>query len=342
MKILVGMSGGVDSSYVAMKLIGAGHEVVGAHLVMHEYADIEAARSAAEMLGVELAIIDCRDRFDKIVRENFISEYKNGRTPNPCVICNPTVKFFALAEYARENGFDRIATGHYARVVKDEKFDTPRHFIEVARDITKDQSYMLYRLPEDILSLLMLPLGEELKSDIREMVQGSEFSSLDRRDSQEICFLPDGGYAEYIEAVSGECPRGSFIDAEGRVLGQHKGIIRYTVGQRKGLGISLGERAFVTEIDPIDNTVKLESSPRLAREVNIEDIVLALPDAPESCSGRYEVKIRYAAKPAPATVTFSARSASILFDEPQKSVTPGQSAVIYEQGRVIGGGIIYR
>ena len=342
MKILVGMSGGVDSSYVAMKLIEAGHEVVGAHLIMHEYADIDAAESAAKMLGISLVTIDCRERFDRIVRENFISEYKMGRTPNPCVICNPTVKFFALAEYAREHGFDKIATGHYARVELVEKSDTPHHMIAVARDISKDQSYMLYRLPEDILSILMLPLGEELKSDIRERVQESEFSSLDRRDSQEICFLPDGGYAEYIESCTGECPRGSFIDAEGRALGEHKGIIRYTVGQRKGLGISLGERVFVTEIDPIANTVRLESAPRLAREVNIEDVVISLPDSHDAWEGRFDVKIRYAARPAPATVSFDGKRASILFDEPQRSVTPGQSAVIYKEGRVIGGGIIHR
>ena len=175
MKILVGMSGGVDSSYVAMKLIEAGHEVVGAHLIMHEYADIDAAESAAKMLGISLVNIDCRERFDRIVRENFISEYKMGRTPNPCVICNPTVKFFALAEYAREHGFDKIATGHYARVELVEKSDTPHHMIAVARDISKDQSYMLYRLPEDMTSTLVIMAP----SDAIVKVNGKTLNSTD-------------------------------------------------------------------------------------------------------------------------------------------------------------------
>ena len=338
MKILVGMSGGVDSSFAAAMLIEQGNEVEGAYLVMHEHAEPELAISAAETLGIPMRIIDCRGAFDSVVRSNFVSEYKNGRTPNPCIICNPLVKFAALRDEAKRGGFDAIATGHYARVHTIKTINGEEHAIGVAKDVAKDQSYMLYRLGEDILSLLVLPLSETVKSDMRDNIRGSELSSFDRKDSQEICFLPNGGYAEYIEAVSGECPRGYFVSPDGKRLGEHKGIIRYTLGQRKGLGVSLGERAFVTDIDPVANTVCLDIAPKMSKCIKVEG--LHLSSAFGEVSGRYDVKIRYAAKPAPATVVACQGGAEIIFDEPQRSVTPGQSAVFYRGGIVVGGGFI--
>lgn len=340
MRVLVGMSGGVDSSYAALKLIEEGYEVEGAYLVMHEYADGQAAEYAAKKLGIPLTVIDCRERFDKIVREDFVSEYKNGRTPNPCIVCNPLVKFAALAEYARDNGFDRIATGHYARISEKRCGDRVYHALEVAKDASKDQTYMLYRLGEDVLSMLILPLGDLTKAEVRDFIKESEFSEFDRADSQEICFIPDGKYADYIEERAGKCPEGDFIDALGAAVGKHKGIIRYTVGQRKGLGVSLGERVFVTEIDPVANTVRLEPIPRMSRELLLDRLHLFSPDISAGAEGRFDVKIRYAAKLAPATVYFCDGGARVVFDEAQKSVTPGQSAVIYKGETVIGGGII--
>lgn len=338
MKILVGMSGGIDSSFAVMKLLREGHTVEGVYLIMHEYADPEPAKDAAKKLGIPLSVVDCRETFDKVVRTNFVSEYKMGRTPNPCIICNPDVKFSALASEAAVRGFDRIATGHYARVVRISDGKNTYSAIAAAQDAAKDQSYMLYRLPSEILDVLVLPLGDELKCNMRDYIKGSEFSSLDRKDSQEICFLPSGDYADYIDKVSGKCPSGYFIDARGEKIGEHKGITRYTIGQRKGLGISLGERAFVTEIDPVENTVRLESAPRMTSYVKLDGLHLCSPNG--AADGVYQVKVRYAARPASCTVRFDEDTAHVFFDEPQRSVTPGQSAVLYRAGIVVGGGFI--
>ena len=340
MRILVGMSGGIDSSYAAKKLIDEGHTVEGAYLEMHEYTSVDAARRAADMLGIPLHVIDCRGEFDRVVRENFVSEYRQGRTPNPCVICNPTVKFPCLLNYALEHGFDRIATGHYARIKAREAYGRVAYSLAKALDLGKDQSYMLYRLSDDILSHLLLPLGDECKSEIRESIRSSMLAALDRKDSQEICFIPDGDYAGYIEKVCGAPRKGSFIDATGRVLGEHSGITHYTVGQRKGLGISLGERVFVTEIDPVCNTVRLEREPALSSEAFLGDVVLDVK-ALERAHGVAEVKIRYAAKPVGAKVSvISDERVQIEFSEPVRSLTPGQSAVIYVGDDVVGGGVI--
>lgn len=338
MRILVGMSGGVDSSYAAARLLEEGHDVAGVYLVMHEYAEPEAAEAACKKLGIPFGVIDCREAFDTVVRADFISEYRNGRTPNPCIVCNPLVKFAALLAHARAHGFDAIATGHYATLHAFGVGSEIRHAIGVAKDAAKDQSYMLYRLPEEILSILVLPLAEQLKSNMRDSIKGSDLSGLDRKDSQEICFLPGGGYAEYIDSVAGKCITGNFIDSSGNIIGKHKGITRYTIGQRKGLGISLGERAFVTEIDPIANTVRLESAPRMSKSIRVDG--LHLSSAFEACDGRYDVKVRYSARPASAYVSFGLDGAEIEFDEPQRSVTPGQSAVFYRDGIVVGGGFI--
>lgn len=321
----------------ALKLIRSGEYVEGCALCMHEYTEIDAAREVADALGIKLNVVDCRETFDSVIRTNFVDEYSNARTPNPCILCNERVKFKMLADFALENGFDKIATGHYAHI---ENIDG-RLTLSVASDEGKDQTYMLYRLPQRILSMLVLPLSDMTKSEVRQMLREGGYEISDKPDSQEICFLPDGNYAEYVESVRGAFPHGDFIDERGVRLGEHNGIIRYTVGQRKGLGISLGERVFVTNIDPISNTVTLSKKMSGKTEILVEDV--AFMGIPECTSGELSVlvKVRYTAQPIPATVNFAAdNTARISFREPVKAA-PGQSAVAYDgQGRVLFGGFI--
>ena len=341
MRILIGMSGGLDSTYAALKLINEGHELVGAVAVMHEHTELGDARDAAEALGIELVEIDARERF-LAVKENFVNEYSNGRTPNPCVVCNPLVKFRVLADYAKEHGFDRIATGHYARLVKVEDGEGELYTFERSKDTRKDQTYMLHRLPQDILEMLVLPLADEIKTDVREKAKAAGLKAADQKDSQEICFIPDGDYASYIEGIKGEFPSGSFVLDDGTVIGKHKGLIRYTVGQRKGLGISFGERLFVGRIDALRNEVVLSREGSFSDRVTVGDVVFSGMRAPEAGEKRrVEVKLRYLAPLVPATAVFDGKGgAELLLDAPEKAVTPGQSAVMYSDGRVLCGGFI--
>jgi len=338
MRILVGMSGGFDSTLAAKRLIDEGHTVEGATLVMHDYTDTAAAEAACLKLGIPLHVIDCKELFANIVIENFKNEYKNGRTPNPCVICNPKVKFFALHRFAVESGFDRIATGHYARIQRVEVEGREYPTVAKARDTKKDQSYMLYRLPSEILDVLVLPLSDDVKSELREEVRGTELESFDRPDSQEICFIPSGDYAGYIEASGMSMPTGSFVDTDGKVLGEHKGILRYTVGQRKGLGISLGERVFVRSIDPVSNEIVLGTTPSETKTARLTGVHTPYPIGDNTF--RASVKIRYAAHTVDATVTIAKDTATVEFDTPVISLTPGQSAVFYDGDVVLGGGFI--
>ena len=336
MRILVGISGGVDSAYAAKKLLDEGHEVEGAVLIMHDFTELDAAREAASSVGIRLHEIDCQDAFGQI-KDNFVSEYVSGRTPNPCIICNERVKFKTLYDFAMENGFDAIATGHYARLVETEG----RFALATPEDMRKEQTYMLYRLPQSILSKLVLPLAEGTKTEIREQAMEQGISAANRSDSQEICFLPEGNHVEYIESVAGKCPEGNFVDNEGKILGRHKGIIHYTVGQRKGLGISLGERAFVTAIDPESNTVTLEPKMSGRDSLYIADIVYSGMKEPDSETEiELDVKLRYTAPLVRATVRlYPDRTARLSLPEPQK-FAPGQSAVLYRDGVVMLGGFI--
>ena len=275
MKILVGMSGGVDSAYAALKLKEEGHTVEGAVLLMHGYTELSAARQTADNLGIVLHVIDAQEKFKNTVIPNFISEYMAARTPNPCIVCNSDVKFRVLCDFAKENGFDMIATGHYSRIKKISTTHGVRYAVAEAQDLKKDQSYMLWRLPQDILSMTMFPLSETEKENTRIGAANASLSVADKAESQEICFIPDGDYAKYIEDRMGACPPGDFIDETGKVLGRHNGIIRYTVGQRKGLGIALGVRSFVSNIDPVNNTVTLTASLSERDELSVSDIVLS-------------------------------------------------------------------
>jgi tRNA-specific 2-thiouridylase len=338
MRVLLGMSGGLDSTYAAQRLIASGHTVAGAVLIMHEHTELEAARESARSLGIPLYEVDCRDRFREAVIANFASEYKRGRTPNPCIICNSEVKFRCLLEEADARGFDKIATGHYARVA----FDGERFCLYRGRDGKKDQSYVLFRLGADVLSRLLLPLGDMDKAGVREKARDLGLAAADREESQEICFIADGDYASYIEKNYGASPEGDFIDREGRILGRHRGILHYTVGQRRGLGIALGERMFVSEINPIDQTVRLEPGGRgQVSSFSVSDVRYSGISAPiEKTICVAQVKVRYLASPVGCTAYLYPDRAEVIPDAPIPAVTPGQSAVFFDGDRLLFGGFI--
>ncbi len=342
-RVLIGLSGGLDSTYAARVLTDEGYIVEGAVLKMHEYTETAAAELSAAELGIPLHIVDCTDAFSAAVKENFLDEYTRARTPNPCIVCNREVKFRFLLEYAEKNGFDKIATGHYARVVKLGDDGDARFAPAMAGDFAKDQAYMLYRLSQEQLSRLLLPLGDMKKSEVREEARRLGLSAAEKKDSLEICFIPDGDYASYVEKYRGSAPRGNFINNEGKILGTHEGITHYTVGQRKGLGIALGARAFVTKIDPNENSVTLGFEPEYSSIVHISDMVFSGLSRPASALEiKAFVKLRYQAKPTAADVLILPDgTAEIKLSEPQKSVTPGQSAVVYDsEGRILAGGFI--
>ena len=341
MKILLGLSGGVDSTYAALALKEAGHEVEAAVLLMHEYTSIDEAKESADSLGIPLHVIDVREEFENVVKSNFVKEYTNARTPNPCVVCNSEIKLYYLLKYAKENGFDRIATGHYAGIKRLTDGDGDFYGIVRGTDAKKDQTYMLWRLSQGILENLMLPLESFVKSEVREKTRENGLSAAERKDSQEICFLPDGNYAEYIESVNGKSEKGSFVDENGKVLGEHKGIIYYTVGQRRGLGISSTSRIFVTDIDPKTNTVTLSNNDSYANYVKISGIVYSgMREPSERCERVLSVKLRYAAPAVSAKIIFCGSEAEIFLDTPVRAVTPGQSAVIYDADLLVAGGFI--
>lgn len=340
MKILVGLSGGLDSTYTAYKLKNEGHSVEGLVLEMHDYTDIEAAKKTADILGIKLHTLDCRELFKKHVISNFISEYSLGHTPNPCTVCNRYVKISELCRFANENGFDKAATGHYARIIFDNK--TQRYCIEKGTDEKKDQSYMLWYLTQEQLKTLYFPLCDITKEQIREEIKLTEFAYLaDAKESQEICFIPDNDYASYIEKEKGVFPEGDFIDSEGKVVGKHKGIIHYTIGQRKGLGISLGAPAYITKINPENNTVTVEKQSDVkADTLRANSLNSQLLLAEDGNEYTLDVKIRYAAKPMKANVKIENGIATAVFNEPVRAITPGQSAVFYKDDKIAFGGTI--
>lgn len=342
MKILLGMSGGLDSTYAAHKLVAQGHTVEGAVLKMHGYTEVDEARAAAEGLGIPLHVIDCREEFEKRVVGYFLSEYPKGRTPNPCVVCNSEIKFRALLNFAKDNGFDFVATGHYARVIENDCNGKIRYTLSCAEDINKDQTYVLWRLPQDILSRLLLPLCDSKKAEIREESATLGIMAADRGESQEICFIPSGEYAEFIEERIGASLHGDFIDENGNVLGEHKGIIRYTLGQRKGLGIAMGARVFVTEINPQNNTVTLSKDASYTDEIYVSDmnfVGICEPEINEETE--LLVKVRYLAPKVKCSFKYLGDGRGMAkLAIPQRAVTPGQSAVFYKENYLACGGFI--
>ena len=396
-KVVLGLSGGVDSTAAALILKEKGYEVTGLYFdVFGGSAKSEEGRAkaetAAEQLGIKFIYRDLSDEFREKVIGNFCSEYSCGRTPNPCIVCNPGVKFRVLLETADREGAQYIATGHYAGTYHDE--DTDTWFIRRAANEAKDQSYMLYRLGQEVVSRLLLPLNDvDDKEKIRDIARKNDMKNAEAKDSQEICFIEaDDNYKDFLKRRGYETPEGDFVDAQGNVLGRHKGILNYTIGQRKGLGIALGKPAFVTAIDGVKDQVVLGENADLFKtevcssgnvmfgvrtdvapmegslEKGSPDVTKAetsggvctaedggsvagngggqvcqtIPDELKAwLADGIRAKIRYAAKPAEASVTLLDDGRIMAsFSEPQRAPTPGQSIVFYKGDLVIGGGFI--
>lgn len=341
------MSGGVDSSVAAAVLKEQGYEVIGVTLSLYKEdpntgtADERDAAAVCKSLGIKHIIVDRRSLFEDTVIKNFIDSYEAGLTPNPCVLCNKAIKFSEMLKIADQIGADYVATGHYSAVKKDEV--TGRYILYRPEDKSKDQTYMLYKLTQEQLSRILMPLADYTKSDIREKAKQLNLSVADRPDSQDICFVPDGDYAAFIERYTGKSyPQGNFVLPEGKVAGKHKGLIHYTVGQRKGLGIALGKPAFVVSKNPNNNEVTISDDESLLfkREVRLRDVNYIPFDKPEG-EIRVEAKLRYRHKQAPATlIGLDNNEAVLLFDEPQRAPAPGQAAVVYDGDLLIGGGTI--
>lgn len=335
-KVLVGMSGGVDSSVAVRILQQQGFGVTGAVIRFSPAHDgaVEAARRAAEQMDIPCIVLNAEDLFEQTVVQPFCADYCAGRTPNPCVVCNPGVKFTALLAAADKLGIQYIATGHYARVEVDEDGVSRIH---QPASLARDQSYMLCRLPQEVLDRLILPLGEFDKEDVREMARDFKLDCADAPDSMEICFIPEGDYASFIEQRGLAGKAGRFLSPDGEDLGPHKGVLHYTVGQRKGLGIALGEPVFVKAILDNGDIQLARSGEEYARTVTVEDVVT--PDGAPLAAGEYQVRVRSAAQPAAAHFD----GAGVLtFSEPVRAPAPGQAAAFYRDGAVLGGGFIVR
>ena len=340
-KIAVGLSGGVDSSAAAHILLEKGYDVMGIILRLKPEnaadSDIADAQRIADKLGIELRVLDRRDFFKKSVIDPFISEYLAARTPNPCVECNFAIKFGAMLDYALENGCDGIATGHYAKIE-----ECGGRYLLKRSESAKDQSYFLYRLSQFQLSHSIFPLEGMEKSLIREKAEAAGIHVAEKRDSQEICFVPNDDYIAYLSSLGITSPKGNFIDKQGNILGKHNGIINYTIGQRKGLG-AFGKPMFVTGISAEDNTVTIGENGSQYSQSLVADRMnwIAFDSLDEPI--RADVKIRFRAKEQPALITPNGDgTVTVVFDEPQRSVTPGQSAVIYDGNTVLGGGRIIK
>lgn len=355
-KVMVGMSGGVDSSVAAMLLRDSGYEVMGVTLKLFSDEDIvEAqkegktccalsdvidARSVAHRLGFEHVVFNFKDCFREHVMSQFADSYMCGRTPNPCIECNRHVKFDKMLRRAFELGYDYIATGHYAVREYDEA--SGRYLLKRPKDRSKDQTYVLYSLTQEQLKHTLFPLGELEKTQVRAIAEKAGLVNSEKPDSQDICFVPDGDYVSFIEKFTGKRTKcGNFVDMEGKILGKHKGIIGYTVGQRKGLGISLGKPAYVVKKDIESNTVTLGDEADLYTKTLIaEDVNLISVEAIDAPI-RVTAKTRYSQTEQPAVVSYLGNGEYLVeFDKPQRAVTSGQAVVFYDGDVVVGGGTI--
>lgn len=354
-KVLVGLSGGVDSAVTVKKLQDEGYEVAGIYLDMKisdfeapievicangESEDIKSALQCAANYGIKLYKFGCGDSFDSIVKENFAREYSLGRTPNPCIVCNRTVKFRFLLECAKKLGYDFIATGHYAGTGFDNT--NGRYYVKRGLDEKKEQSYMLWNLTQEQLSRCIFPLCDTIKTDNFEVAEKDGLDAAKRGESLDICFIgKDDNYADFIERRMGKFPEGEFISPDGKVCGKHKGIIRYTVGQRKGLGIALGEPVFVKKIDGENNRIYLaKSGEEYGNKLTVSGLNFVGMTPTEDFDGELYVKIRYAAKPQIAKVCIKGDKCTVTFPENVRAVTPGQSAVFYDDDKIMFGGFI--
>ncbi|MBQ1471039.1 MAG: tRNA 2-thiouridine(34) synthase MnmA [Eubacterium sp.] len=350
-KALIAMSGGVDSSVAAYIIREQGYECMGAtmRLFDNEDAGLTTEKSCCSLddsqdawrvardLGFPHYTLNFKDVFRRCVIDRFVRAYEHGDTPNPCIDCNRFLKFQALYERGQALGCQYIVTGHYARIEEVEG----RYRLKKALDPAKDQSYVLYTLTQAQLAHTLFPLGGLQKSEVRKIAEEQGFVNAQKKESQDICFVPDGKYAEAIRRFTGkEYPCGSFVDREGHVLGEHKGIIRYTIGQRKGLGLALPAPAYVLEKDVAGNRVILGPNEALfGREVVAGDVNWIAWDEPPK-EFRACARIRYNQKEQPATVWRTEEGFRLQFDEPQRAVTPGQAVVLYDGEDVLGGGTI--
>lgn len=352
--VLVGMSGGVDSSVAAYLLQAQGFQVTGATMKLFDNAaigeerestccslsDVEDARRVAYRLGIPHYVLNFSEDFRTQVMDRFARCYQCGLTPNPCIDCNRYLKFGRMLRRARELEIDSVATGHYARIAREGE----RWLLKKAADPEKDQTYFLYSMTQDQMAHTKLPLGGLTKSEVREIAQAQGFDNARKRDSQDICFVPDGDYGSFLDRYTGEvCDKGYYVNKEGEVLGTHKGHIHYTIGQRKGLNIAMGRRIYVTGKDVERNLVCLgENEELFSPALEAADLNLIACDritAPIRCS----VKIRHSRNEAPATVEQTGEDALLVrFDQPQRAITPGQAVVLYDGDTVIGGGTITR
>lgn len=343
-KVLLGMSGGVDSSVSALLLKEAGYEVIGVTLNLFpcttccSYIDV---KDVCKKIGIEHFIYDGVEDFEKHVIQDFISEYKQCRTPNPCIECNKYMKFGAMYEKAKELGCDYIATGHYAKIEWDDKYK--QNVLKKSKADKKDQSYVVYNLPREMLDKVLFPLGDFTSKDqIRKIAEEHNLSVAHKSDSEDICFIPNKDYKAFLENNSDiKAKQGNIVNLKGEKLGIHTGLYKYTIGQRKGLGISNPVPLFVVGYNQAKNELIVgEEKDLYKKELYVTDINLLLADKLEQPL-KVNAKIRYAAKEAPATITqIELNKIKVEFGQPQKSITPGQSVVFYIDDVVLGGGKI--
>ncbi len=351
-RALIAMSGGVDSSLAAKLMKDAGYDCIGCTMKLYDNEDIgisrlhtccstddiEDARNVASKLDMPYYVFNFKEGFQDQVICKFVESYEAGRTPNPCIDCNRFMKFDKLFDRAQMLDCDYVVTGHYARI----EWDGSKYLLKKAIDLSKDQSYVLYAMTQEQLAHTQYPLGSLEKTEVRKIAADNGFINADKPDSQDICFVPDGDYVSFLERQTGhDYPEGDFVDSEGHVLGRHKGIVRYTIGQRKGLGIAFGKPMYVIGIRPETNTVVLGEDPELMGTTLIAgDFNWISGQAPDG-EIRCLAKIRYRQKEQPATAFVRPDgSVQITFDQPQRAITPGQAAVLYDGDIVLGGGVI--
>ncbi|PYG87455.1 tRNA (5-methylaminomethyl-2-thiouridylate)-methyltransferase [Ruminiclostridium sufflavum DSM 19573] len=354
-KVMLGMSGGVDSSVAAAILLQQGYEVIGVTLQIWQdmneemqkseggccsLSAVDDARRVANRLGIPYYVLNFKDIFNKTVIEYFKEEYFRGRTPNPCIACNRHVKWQAMLDKAVSMGIDYIATGHYAKVLYNT--ESGRYILKKSVTDRKDQTYALYNLTQEQLSRTVMPVGDYPKEQIREMAREMGLSVASKPDSQEICFVHDNDYGRFLaESCGKKIVPGKFVDTRGNILGEHRGIVHYTVGQRKGLGIAFGKPMFVVGLDADTNTVVLgDDSEVFSNELTAADLNFISVDKPAD-GMRVGAKVRYSAKESPATIhVLNDDRVRVVFDEPQRAITPGQAVVFYDGDAVVGGGTI--